>query len=416
MKQKSPTDLMVIANENTSITLQDGGSYQIGDLPANSSIEAVAIGAHESVGFNVNGNENEENTVPYEHYWTPAVGTHVISVSLFNEDNCWGIKCDEKTITINITDNNTPTPSNLSIDAGADVTICDGQTQLQATVSGEASCPTGCDINNDQVIAKWNMDQCASFVGDGSNESYTEFGGTVNNLGCTSVNSTGFYRHAGKHSCTDDGDNNAPGDAVCLGMPTISNWQDNHPMALRFDISLAGGSQVAGITKITFKEFAPANYLWSQQGYDDNTGVNNYPTKYGIRILKNGVENSGTTNEVSYKWSTGETNATITADQAGTYQVTVTDCTGAQATDQVEVITSELSCQATVSQMLTSVLTNDATATASANGTNAPYSYNWSNGQTSATANNLSTGSYTVTVTDNNGCQCISNVTIDGHD
>ncbi len=103
-----------ITNDATSITLQDGGSYSIGDLPANSTIEAVATGSHESIGFNVNGAENEENTVPYDHYWTPAVGTYTISASLFNEDNCSGIKCDEKTITITITNNILP-PTNVCV-------------------------------------------------------------------------------------------------------------------------------------------------------------------------------------------------------------------------------------------------------------------------------------------------------------
>ena len=471
-----------IANDVNSITLANGGSYQIGDLPANATIRAEATGSHESIGFNVNGAENEENTVPYEHYWTPAVGTYTISASLFNEDNCTGIKCDEKTINITITNNNNnPVPSNLSVDAGADVTICEGdQTQLTANAINPTSCTTSCNITNDQVIARWNMDQCVSFSADGSNESYTEFGGLVSNLPCTSISSTGFYRHEGKHSCTDDGDNNAAGDAVCLGMPTISNWQDNHPKALRFDISVAGGSQAAGITKLTFKEFAPANYLWSQEGYEDNTGINNYPTKYGIRVLKNGVEifkqiniatstNSWnletidfssisefqstenanysfellayapigngsevsawdlddllifggcctptTNNTVGYEWSTGATTTSITADQAGTYQVTVTDCSGAQATDQVDVVINELTCQAVVSQPLTSVLVNDATATASSIGNQGPFSYQWSNGQSSATATNLGAGNYTVTVTDSNGCQCISDITIDG--
>ena len=74
----------------------------------------------------------------------------------------------------------------------------------------------------------------------------------------------------------------------------------------------------------------------------------------------------------------------------------------------------ELTCQAVVSQPLTSVLVNDASATVSANGTNAPFTYQWSNGQTTATATNLGSGNFTVTVTDNNGCQCVSDVTING--
>ena len=35
------------------------------------------------------------------------------------------------------------------------------------------------------------------------------------------------------------------------------------------------------------------------------------------------------------------------------------------------------------------------------------YTYLWSNGQTTATATNLVVGSYTVTITDDNGCHVL---------
>jgi gliding motility-associated-like protein len=52
------------------------------------------------------------------------------------------------------------------------------------------------------------------------------------------------------------------------------------------------------------------------------------------------------------------------------------------------------------------------TAVATASGGISPYTFTWSNGQTSATASALSAGSYTVTATDNNGCEATAQVNI----
>jgi hypothetical protein len=55
---------------------------------------------------------------------------------------------------------------------------------------------------------------------------------------------------------------------------------------------------------------------------------------------------------------------------------------------------------------------SDGSATASASGGATPYTYNWSNGATGATASGLSAGAYTVTVTDANNNTASDNVTI----
>ena len=52
-------------------------------------------------------------------------------------------------------------------------------------------------------------------------------------------------------------------------------------------------------------------------------------------------------------------------------------------------------------------------ATATAAGGQAPYSYAWSNGAGGATINNLGAGSYSVSVTDGSGCTEVASVTID---
>ena len=55
---------------------------------------------------------------------------------------------------------------------------------------------------------------------------------------------------------------------------------------------------------------------------------------------------------------------------------------------------------------------NNGTATASVSGGNSPYNYYWSDGQNTQTINNLSPGTYYLTVVDDNGCETYDNITI----
>ncbi|MEX2589915.1 MAG: T9SS type A sorting domain-containing protein [Chitinophagales bacterium] len=59
--------------------------------------------------------------------------------------------------------------------------------------------------------------------------------------------------------------------------------------------------------------------------------------------------------------------------------------------------------------------TDDGTAEVVASGGDSPYSYEWSDplSQTTPTANNLAPGTYTVTITDNNGCTATEPVIVD---
>jgi gliding motility-associated-like protein len=56
----------------------------------------------------------------------------------------------------------------------------------------------------------------------------------------------------------------------------------------------------------------------------------------------------------------------------------------------------------------------DGSVTANGGGGTAPYTYNWSNGSSNQTQNNLPIGTYFVTVTDNNGCTEETSATIGG--
>ena len=97
---------------------------------------------------------------------------------------------------------------------------------------------------------------------------------------------------------------------------------------------------------------------------------------------------------------------------AGNYTVTVTDANGCTETQNVTVL-EPIVLSSTVSSM--NALCNgssDGSATVSSAGGTAPYTYLWDDGQTTAMAGALSAGSYTVTVTDANGCTETQNTTV----
>ena len=111
----------------------------------------------------------------------------------------------------------------------------------------------------------------------------------------------------------------------------------------------------------------------------------------------------------TYVWSHGVTtpNATLNNLNAGNYVVTVKDVNGCSATTQVTVAIAQPSPIVITNTDTTNVSCfgmNDGALTVAVTGGVAPYTYNWSNGQSGATIGNLTHGTYTVIVTDANNC------------
>jgi len=127
---------------------------------------------------------------------------------------------------------------------------------------------------------------------------------------------------------------------------------------------------------------------------------------------------SGGTAPYTYVWNTTpvQTNATATGLSAGTYMVTVTDNNGCMGYDTIVVAQQPLHVAAsiTASTNLTCFGSNDGDAAASGTGGTAPYTYLWNTApaQTNTTATGLSAGTYSVVVTDSNGCTGNDNVLI----
>lgn len=124
------------------------------------------------------------------------------------------------------------------------------------------------------------------------------------------------------------------------------------------------------------------------------------------------VSVTGGTMAYAYQWSNGETSSAIAGAASGNYSVIVTDANGCTASCSVNMpAPAELvaNCSSTNSSCSG---TNNGSATVLSSGGTGSHSYLWSTGSTAQSLNNLSPGTYTVIVTDDNGCTKECSVTI----
>lgn len=115
-----------------------------------------------------------------------------------------------------------------------------------------------------------------------------------------------------------------------------------------------------------------------------------------------------------FAWSNGVNGPQNPNIPAGNYFVTITDGNGCAETAFVSVgQPTQLTATATATPADCND-SSDGTATVAPGGGTTPYSYFWSDptGQTSATATNLVAGTYTVTITDANGCSLTQTATV----
>ena len=136
------------------------------------------------------------------------------------------------------------------------------------------------------------------------------------------------------------------------------------------------------------------------------------PSCFGGSTGGVGAAVGGGTSPYTYLWSNGATTANLSGVAGGTYSVTVTDAHGCIATGSATVTEST---QITARASKTDATCFDAsngTVTLAVSGGTAPFAYLWSNGATTQNLNGLPPGTYTVIVTDANGCTASCGATV----
>ena len=118
----------------------------------------------------------------------------------------------------------------------------------------------------------------------------------------------------------------------------------------------------------------------------------------------------------TYQWSDVNQQNTSTANDlcAGSYTVVVIDGSGCSSSATVAVGSAPSAVSVSVTSSPQTDATNpDGSASAFASGGTPPYSYTWSNGGADAIITGLVAGSYSVDVSDANGCSGSASVTVE---
>lgn len=129
-----------------------------------------------------------------------------------------------------------------------------------------------------------------------------------------------------------------------------------------------------------------------------------------------GITASGGTNTFTYLWSTNSNDTTnaITGLFAGTYSVIVTDSNGCTKSDSVTLVTQFPTLSLVPSTTNPICTNNNGNASFTASGSTNTFTYLWStnNSDTTNTIAGLFAGTYSLTVTDGNGCTKSDSVTL----
>jgi hypothetical protein len=134
-------------------------------------------------------------------------------------------------------------------------------------------------------------------------------------------------------------------------------------------------------------------------------------------LTNNGSANVGVkygTQPYTYSWSNGSTTATASGLTVGTYSVTVKDANTCNATATVTITqTAGLTITTVIQNNVSCNGGTNGIAKAGVSGGVLPYTYSWSpGGSTTYIANGLTAGTYTVSVTDRNGCNNSATATV----
>jgi len=139
-------------------------------------------------------------------------------------------------------------------------------------------------------IIQFNLNSCIA-TNNGSFADYSELRGLSSNRSdCATINVIGnngaLYRNNPSeniHSCTP-GINGTPG--MCVSSDASCSFRRDSDLAIRFDVEVVPGADPAQLQSLTFYEKAPINFDW----INGDSGGNNYPTRYGVRVTSNGRE------------------------------------------------------------------------------------------------------------------------------
>ncbi len=205
--------------------------------------------------------------------------------------------------------------------------------------------------------------------------------------------------------CFGDSDGSATATVLGGTEPYQYNWSNggtNQSIdGLQADVYTVTVTDAVGITVVLEAEVTNPEHL-SVSASSNNIDC------FGANNGSASAQFSGGTGTVNYYWSTGAQGAIIDNLTPGIYEVSVVDQNQCLATNLVQVTQPEQLIVNTEGENVNCYEGADGSVTATFAGGTGNVNYTWSNGETNQTIENLPTGTYQVTATDENGCTAMN--------
>ena len=357
------------SNASATVTAS-GGTGPYSYLWSTSSTSSLVTGLNagvKSVTITDNNSCSTSSNYTVTQPTAISISTAVLNVA------CYGASTGAGTV---IASGGTPSYSYLW-SSGATTSVITGQPSGVRTV-------TITDANNCLATKTISIDQPASAVTATINKTNVLcFGGNNGSATVTAAGGTGAYTY------------------LWSGSQTNSIITSQTSGILQVIITDANSCTVAATSTIT----QPASAL------SISTQTNAVSCNGGSNGTSTVIANGGST-PYTYSWSTGATTSVITGQTAGTKSITITDNNGC-ISSTIAIINqpTALASSTTVINVLCNG-GNNGSATVTASGGVAPYSYLWSSGSTNSIASSQTSGVKTVTITDANNCTRTESVQI----
>lgn len=357
-------------------------------------------------------------TGPYDYVWTGLSGTLQTTNNSSVADNLTGLSAG--TYTVTITDNNGCTASTTatvtnsggattSITAQTNVLCFGGTTGSATAATAGGSSPydyvwTGA---SGTLQTATNITVPNTLIGLGAGTytvTVTDNGGCISSCTVTITQpSAALTSSTASSANTTCGFNNGSGTVLSTGGTGgyTYNWTPSGGTSPTAS-SLASGTYTVTTTDANGCSATTTVVVGASTGITASiSSQTNVFCNGGSTGTATAAGGGGTT--YTYLWTPGgSTSATATALAAGTYTVTITS--GSCSNTAIATIIQPAPITASISTTAATCANPTGTATVTAAGGNGVLTPLWSNSSTNSTITNLTAGTYSVTVTDVNGC------------
>jgi hypothetical protein len=340
-----------------------------------------------------------------QYLWSPSNGTTATEIHL-----------NAGTYTVTVTDDNSCTAS-TSVVISEPGPIVLSATHIDATCNGGANGSIDLTASGGSPFYTflWSNSSTSEDISGLISGTYTVTATDVN--GCTATTTefvgeaTPIILSATHVDANCGGAANGSIDLTPTGGTGTYTYLWSNSLTSQDISGLAGGTYSVTVTDANGCTSTTSVFILQPSSIVLSTSVTNVLCHSGNTGSIN-LTATGGTGTLNFLWNTGTITEDISSLVAGTYTVTVTDANGCNSsTSAVVNEPASINAAVNITQPTCASAANgsiDLTVMGGATG----YTFSWSNSATTEDISGLSNGTYTVTVTDANGCTATASATL----